>query len=117
MVLFLGFSNSYSTEYLVENIGVIVDIYVQIGRIKVGVMLNCAEDYCRNDPTHLLGETVARNRVLQNAGWEIVQIPMYEWVVMMSSHDKRLYLQRKLKKFITMEIMEGKPSYMDKYLK
>eukprot|EP01025_Chloroclados_australasicus_P010337 TRINITY_DN14170_c0_g1_i2.p1 TRINITY_DN14170_c0_g1~~TRINITY_DN14170_c0_g1_i2.p1 ORF type:complete len:386 (+),score=32.75 TRINITY_DN14170_c0_g1_i2:29-1186(+) len=117
MVVFLGFSNSYQTEYLLEDIGIVLDIFIQIGRTKVAIMLNGPDDYCRNDPTQMLGLTHARNALIRGAGWELVQVPKYEWIMIMNSHDKRLYIQRKLKKYITQEIMEGKPSNMEQYLK
>ena len=49
-----------------------------------------------NQPYINLGTTLARNRLLAYHGFELVQVPFFEWNDCKSESDKREYLKAKL---------------------
>jgi hypothetical protein len=60
--------------------------------VRVAVEVDGPSRYTRNKPYTELGKTVLKRRLLEAAGWRVVNVPLHEWRVMAAS-DRVDYLR------------------------
>eukprot|EP01026_Neomeris_dumetosa_P003870 TRINITY_DN11035_c0_g1_i2.p1 TRINITY_DN11035_c0_g1~~TRINITY_DN11035_c0_g1_i2.p1 ORF type:complete len:454 (-),score=47.56 TRINITY_DN11035_c0_g1_i2:110-1471(-) len=84
-------------EKLIENETFVVDIYSSVDQLKIAFEVDGPEHFTGNRPYLPVGKTLARNRLLQNQGYQVVMLPFYEYEYHYKSKEQLMkYLEQKL---------------------
>lgn len=84
-------------EYLTPDGIYSIDIALFVrGGTRVAIEVDGPSHFATNDQEHVLGDTVARRRVLVACGWVVISVPFYVWQRMPSTTARAAWLQRML---------------------
>jgi very-short-patch-repair endonuclease len=53
-----------------------------VGEERLAVEVDGPQHFCSNVPSHPLGGTVLRDRILRQAGWRVLSVPLHAWRAM-----------------------------------
>jgi hypothetical protein len=54
----------------------------------------------------VLGPTVMRDKLLESWGWRVCTLPYHEWTDLITTREKRAYLNRLLSKFMPVTVKD-----------
>eukprot|EP01025_Chloroclados_australasicus_P062062 TRINITY_DN8149_c1_g2_i1.p2 TRINITY_DN8149_c1_g2~~TRINITY_DN8149_c1_g2_i1.p2 ORF type:complete len:228 (+),score=18.23 TRINITY_DN8149_c1_g2_i1:296-979(+) len=84
-------------EYIIPSNTFIVDINIVMDQQKFAIEVDGPKHFTNNKPYRAIGNTISRNKLLENQGYQVISIPFYEYENFYRSKDQLMkFLEQKL---------------------
>eukprot|EP01025_Chloroclados_australasicus_P050326 TRINITY_DN5775_c0_g1_i1.p6 TRINITY_DN5775_c0_g1~~TRINITY_DN5775_c0_g1_i1.p6 ORF type:complete len:147 (-),score=10.78 TRINITY_DN5775_c0_g1_i1:942-1382(-) len=100
-----GIIQIYQSNYFIYDNQMVLNIGCQLNNInnnnqKLAIQVLDRNCYSINQPYKLLGHSKMRLKLINQMGWQIIQIPFFEWEILLEPEQKKAYLKRKIQKYL-----------------